>query len=75
MMPLLRAAMLPPIVANAIKVSLVVGSVLNIINNGGDWLHGLPIDWLGVCLNFAVPYCVASYSAAKNELNKTVRDV
>lgn len=51
----------------ALKVSLVVGTVLNIINQGGRVVDGLPLSWLHVGMNYLVPYCVASYSAAKNE--------
>lgn len=52
----------------AIKVAMVVGTVLNIINQGGCLLDGLPPLWLHVVLNYLVPYLVSSYSAARNEL-------
>jgi len=56
------------IVINALKISLVVGSVLNLVNQGESLLHGGTISWLHLRLNYLVPYCVASYSAAKNEI-------
>lgn len=31
-------------------------------------LSGSGVSWIHVALNYFVPYCVASYSAAKNEL-------
>ncbi|MCM2306725.1 MAG: hypothetical protein NDI91_04555 [Sulfuritalea sp.] len=31
--------------------------------------QGLPPSWLHVMLNFLVPYCVSTYSAARNELS------
>ncbi|GAC1357988.1 MAG: hypothetical protein NVSMB34_12720 [Variovorax sp.] len=58
------------IVRAALKVSLVVGTVLNIINNGERlWVHHDAGFWQ-VALNYLVPYCVSSYSAARNEAQR-----
>jgi len=65
---LLQAALLPDIVRNALKIALLVGSVLNIINQGNHWLQDHQIVWWSLFLNYLVPYCVSSYSAAKHEL-------
>jgi hypothetical protein len=65
---LLQMAKARHIVIAAIKVSVVVGTILNLINQGGRLLDGLPLSWLHVGLNYLVPYCVASYSAARNEM-------
>jgi hypothetical protein len=70
---LLRCAVRPHIVRNAIKVSLVVGTVLNLINQGEPLLTNGTISWGHVFLNYLVPYCVASYSAAKNEASHSGR--
>lgn len=59
-----------PIVIAAIKVALVVGTILNLINQGGRLLEGLPPSWFHMVLNYLVPYCVSSYSAARNELRR-----
>lgn len=59
------------IVINALRVSLVVGLLLNVINQGSAFMDGLAIAWGQVLLNFVVPYCVASYSAARNEMQRT----
>ena len=59
-----------PIVIGALKVSLVVGTILNLINQGGRLLDGLPLSWFHVVLNYLVPYCVSSYSAARNQTRK-----
>jgi len=71
-MPLLqtlwRAACKRPIVLAAARVALVVGTLLNAINQGGRLLDGLPLSWFHVFLNYLVPYCVSSYSAARNEM-------
>lgn len=61
-----------PIVVGALRVSFVVGCVLNLINQGEAIFSGGPIAWGHVLLNFLVPYAVSSYSAARNQLtNRT----
>ena len=59
-----------PIAANALRIALFVGTVLNLINQGGAILAGSGVSWLHLVLNYAVPYCVASYSAAKNQISR-----
>lgn len=54
-----------PIIANALRVSLVVGTCLNAINQLPAIWDGQSIEWGKLLLNYAVPYLVASYSAAK----------
>jgi len=56
------------IVANALRIALFVGTVLNLINQGGAVLSGDAPSWLHVVLNYVVPYCVATYSAVRNEM-------
>ncbi|NCN89532.1 MAG: hypothetical protein GW936_08880 [Gallionella sp.] len=65
---LLEISLLRHIVINALKIALVVGTLLNLVNQGENMLHGATIEWGHLLLNYLVPYCVASYSAAKNEL-------
>lgn len=63
-----------PVVTGALPVSLVVGCVLNLINQGEAIFSGEAIAWGHVVLNFLVPYAVSSYSAARNQLsNKAPR--
>ncbi|WP_373490442.1 nitrate/nitrite transporter NrtS [Parasphingorhabdus sp.] len=47
------------------RVAIVVGTCLNIINQGVAIWHGGDIDWSRFLMNYAVPFLVASYSAAK----------
>jgi hypothetical protein len=49
------------IVSNALRISAVVGSLLNVINQGGEMLEGR-VSWLHFALNFLVPFAVATYS-------------
>ena len=65
---LLTAAASPGIARTALRVSAVVGTVLNIINQGDALLGRAPLDWLHLVLNYLVPFFVASYSGACNEL-------
>lgn len=70
MKDLLLTACQRPIVIAALKVAIVVGTLLNLINQGGRLMEGLSPSWFHVGLNYLVPYCVSSYSAARNELNR-----
>lgn len=66
---LLPAMLARPVVFNAAKVALVVGTCLNLINQGPTVWHGGEIEWGKLLLNFVVPYLVASYSGAKATMN------
>lgn len=66
----LNTALSRRIAINALRIALVVGTVLNLINQGEALFTRGAISWPHVLLNYLVPYCVASYSAAKNELNR-----
>jgi hypothetical protein len=65
---LLRIAGRRRIALPALKVALVVGTMLNLVNQGVDLLQGLPLNTTQMLLNFVVPFCVSSYSAARNEM-------
>lgn len=67
---LLLTACERPIVLAAIRVALVVGTILNLINQGGRIFDGLSPSWFHVVLNYLVPYCVSSYSAARNQMRR-----
>ena len=67
MRTLFQIACTGKIVKNSLRIAVVVGSVLNLVNQGEAILAGAAISWLHIVLNYLVPYCVASYSAAKNE--------
>ncbi|MFC3853577.1 nitrate/nitrite transporter NrtS [Salinispirillum marinum] len=55
-----------PMLINAVKISAVVGLVLNAINQGGAILGDEDIRWGMVLLNFCVPFLVSTYSAVRN---------
>ena len=70
MFPILRHLLNPRIAKNAAHVALVVGSILNFINQGETIWSGQEVRWGNFLLNYVVPYCVSTYSAAKNELSR-----
>lgn len=67
---LARAMFGPPVLANAIRVSLFVGTCLNAINQGPALWRGEPPSWGKLALNFLVPFLVSSYSGARARLAK-----
>ena len=52
----------------SLYVALIVGTVLNLINQG-DALLGLA-DWLKLILTYCVPYVVCTYGAVSYRLKK-----
>lgn len=67
MMRELKHMLRPHIAKNAGRIALIVGTLLNVINQGEPFIKGIAISWPHVFLNYLVPFCVASYSAYKNE--------
>jgi len=51
---------------NSLKISLVVGTILNLINQTEAIFGPAAISWTHAGLNYCVPFCVAYYSALKN---------
>lgn len=52
-------------------VALVVGTILNLINQGDVFLVGGELNVLKLALTYCVPYCVSTYGAvtfAKTQL-------
>ncbi len=60
----------PPILPNSMKIALVVGSILNAINQGERFFTGNDLLWTSLLLNYLVPFCVASYSAARLAMHR-----
>ena len=47
----------------SLAAAVVVGTILNLINQGDALFDGRPLDWLKLGLTYIVPYCVATYGA------------
>lgn len=52
------------------NVSLIVGTILNLINQGDALLHMASINWLKILLTYFVPYAVFTYGAVSHRLHK-----
>ncbi len=56
------------IMATSAKVALVVGSILALINYGDRIFVRRDmdvLDWIKLAVTYCVPYCVATYGAAR----------
>lgn len=62
------------VVLTAIQVSLVVGTILNLINNGEALLVGEEVPFGPVLLNYLVPFLVSAYSGSKADSSAGLRD-
>jgi hypothetical protein len=49
-------------------VAVVVGTILNVINQGGALLAFAPINWFKIILTYLVPYSVCTYGAISMQL-------
>ena len=57
----------------AATVALIVGTILNTINQGDALVTGRPLDWLKLGLTFLVPYCVSTHGAVTAKLAERAR--
>lgn len=57
-------------VKRAVKVALIVGTLLCLINQWQAIIDGtVPIDWFKIVLTYIVPYAVSSYSTVASKLD------
>jgi hypothetical protein len=50
-------------------VAVVVGSILNLINQGDALFGGGRIGWAKIALTYIVPYCVSTYGAVSYRMS------
>lgn len=55
----------------SLYVALVVGTVLNLINQGDALLGAAPVNWLKIGLTYLVPYAVCTYGAVAHQLRSS----
>jgi len=48
--------------------ALVVGTVLNLINQGDVLFGGAPVNWFKIILTYCVPYAVSTYGAVSVQI-------
>jgi hypothetical protein len=63
-------AMTDGVPRRSLYVALVVGTVLNLINQGDAFLGMASINWLKLVLTFCVPYAVCTYGAVSYQLRR-----
>jgi hypothetical protein len=52
-----------PVLRRSIIVAIVVGTIINLINQGDALFTDTNIHWPKIALTYLVPFCVASYGA------------
>jgi len=59
----LRRALSWQIARRSLATMLLVGSVLNVINQGDAFWSGTAVNWWKLLLTYCVPFCVATFGA------------
>jgi hypothetical protein len=59
----LATALSWPIAKRSLLIMVIVGSVLNLINQGDALISGDKVNWYKIVLTYSVPFCVATYGA------------
>ena len=57
-----------PSLSTMLKVALLIGTLLNLINQGDALFTGTPVNWWKFALTFAMPYAVSTYGAVSLRL-------
>jgi hypothetical protein len=68
-----RCAVAEGVPRRSLVVAIVVGTVLNAINQGDVLLAGLALNWSKILLTYLVPYFVSTYGAVSYQLRVMVR--
>jgi len=61
----LRSACDRQLLITALKVSAVVGTLLNLVNQGPVIWQGEAVACWSIAMNYLVPFCVSSYSGTR----------
>jgi hypothetical protein len=60
----LQCGMSDGIPRRSLFAALVVGTILNLINQGDALFGTVPVNWFKITLTYFVPYAVSTYGAA-----------
>lgn len=58
----------------AFRIALVVGTFLNLINQGDALISFDHVNWVKIVLTYSVPYLVSSYSSAASRVENNISD-
>lgn len=64
-----RSCVADGIPRRSLIVAVIVGTILNLINQGDALFGGGRVNVIKMILTFAVPYCVATYGAVSYRLS------
>ena len=51
-------------------IAIVVGTILNLINQGDAILEAASLNWIKIVLTYFVPYAVSTYGAVSYRLSR-----
>jgi hypothetical protein len=61
------------IVRRSFVIAAIVGTILNLINQGDALIQGMPLVAWKLALTYLVPYCVSTYGAVTARLEMAKR--
>lgn len=67
-------ALEPRVVRSGIAVGLIVGTILNVINQGDAMFGEKPLVLWKLVLTYCVPYCVSTYGAVTALRHRQIDD-
>ncbi|MPZ41105.1 MAG: hypothetical protein GEU95_24280 [Rhizobiales bacterium] len=65
-----RCAVSDGVPRRSLYVALVVGTILNVINQGDALIAGASLGWMKIILTYVVPYAVSTYGAVSYQLSR-----
>jgi hypothetical protein len=68
-----RYAIADGVPGRSLKVAILVGTALNLINQGDVMLGHAPLNWGKLILTYAMPYLVSTYGAVSVRLRTEPR--
>jgi hypothetical protein len=67
---ILRCSLSDGIPRRSLWVAIIVGTILNVINQGDAFVTGGSINWTKILLTYVVPYVVSTYGAVSYRLSR-----
>jgi len=65
----LHLAMSDGVPLRALYMALLIGTILNLINQGDALVHGAPLHWTKLFLTYLTPYIVSTHGAVAARLH------
>lgn len=69
----LRCAVADGVPRRSFIVAVLVGTVLNLINQGDALIDAMPLNWFKIGLTYVVPYLVSTYGAVSFRMQQLRR--